>query len=125
MKIQIFYVRRCFIHPEDEEESRELFKLGSPQTRLMTMLAKDNEIKQWFSGWIGGIIKYRRRVLDKMSEFHNEVINANENMKRDNNKTNNSKITNTIYYPDEYNISKICSNLDSVYDYSYADNYEI
>ncbi len=60
-----------------------------------------------------------------MSEFHNEVINANENMKRDNNKTNNSKITNTIYYPDEYNISKICSNLDSVYDYSYADNYEI
>jgi hypothetical protein len=65
-----------------DEETQEVFKLGSPQKRLMTILVKDKEIKQWFSGWIGGIIKYRSKVLDKMSEFYNEVNNADENIKR-------------------------------------------
>jgi hypothetical protein len=120
---------RLIIYPEDEEETRELFKLGSPRQRLMTILAKDKEIKQWFSGWIGSIINYRSKVLDKMSEFHNEVNNADENMKVNNNQANKSKKT-KIYYPDEYNISNICSDFDpvredSVYEYSSASNYEL
>jgi hypothetical protein len=115
---------RLILYPEDEEETRELFKLGSPRQRLMTILANDNKIKQWFSGWIGGIIKYRSKVLGKMSEFYNEVNNADENIKRDNKQTNNSKKSKISYCPDEYDISKICSDFDSVYDYSSAGNYE-
>jgi hypothetical protein len=65
----------------------------------MNILAKDKEIKQWFSGWIGGIIKYRSKVLDKMSEFYDEVNNADEKLKRDNIRPNISKKSQDNFRP--------------------------
>jgi DNA-binding PadR family transcriptional regulator len=119
---------RLIIYPEDEEETRELFNLGTPQQRLMIILAKDKEIKQWFSEWIGGIIKYRSKVLDKMDEFYDEVNNADKKLKIDNAQPHIDKKAKIISYPDEYNISRICSDFNSdfnsVYDYSSASNYE-
>lgn len=105
---------RLNIYPEDEEETREVFSLGTPRERLMTILAKDKEIKQWFSTWIDGIIKYRGKVLDKMSEFYNE-IQADERVKQASIK--HGKKDKIISYPEEYNVSKICSDFDFVYDY--------
>jgi hypothetical protein len=109
------------IYPEDKEETIELSKLGVPQQRLMNILAKDKEIKQWFSGWIEGIIKYRSKVLDKMSEFYNKVNNASENKKMDSVTLNIGK--KNRYQEEEYDISKICSDFNSVYDYSSTSNY--
>ena len=107
------------IYPEHDEETRKLDKLGGPRERLIIILARDKEIKQWFSGWIGGIIKYRSKLVDKMSKFHDEVNNADENIKKDNIQINIGKKAKITSDQEEYNISKICSDFNSVYDYSF------
>lgn len=54
-------------------ELEEMYRLGSPKQRLMAILTKDNDIKEWFSTWIEGLITYRKATLDKMSVFIKEV----------------------------------------------------
>ena len=57
-----------------------------------------------------------------MSEFYNKVINSNVNMEKEKFGSNADKNDTTTYYPEEYDITKICSDVDSVYDYSNSVN---
>jgi hypothetical protein len=110
------------VPPEFKAVIHESFRLGALPERLTAILAKDKDIKQWFSTWIGGIIEYRSQTSDKMSEFYNKVINSNVNMEKENFGSNADKNDTTTYYPEEYDITKICSDVDSVYDYSNSVN---
>jgi DNA-binding PadR family transcriptional regulator len=108
-----------------KEAAQEIFRVGSLPERLIVILAKDKDIKQWFSAWIGGIIEYRSQTSDQMLEFYNQVINSNltnmEKGKFDSN-ADKKKAATTYYYHQEYDITKICSDIDSVYDYSNSVN---
>jgi hypothetical protein len=45
--------------PQMIAEHEEMLRLGiSPQQRLMAILTKDEDIKQWFFGWIEDIMNY-------------------------------------------------------------------
>jgi DNA-binding PadR family transcriptional regulator len=104
--------------PEFKGVIQESFRLGALPKRLTAILSKDKDIKQWFSTWIGGIIEYRNQTSDQMSELYNQVINSNLNMEKENLDSNDDKKATTTYYTEEYDITKICSDVDSVYDYS-------
>ncbi|MET0785109.1 MAG: hypothetical protein ABWY25_00180 [Paenisporosarcina sp.] len=93
-------------------KTEEFFRLGGPKDRLMAILTKDNDIKEWFSFWIGSLIRYRKHTLDEMSKFYNKLIDAHKH----------------LYLPpppegivfiqhDEYDVTKICSDIEFVYDY--------
>jgi hypothetical protein len=106
------------VPPEFREASQEIFRIGSLPERLIAILVKDKDIKQWFSAWIGGIIEYRSQTSDKMSEFYDQIIKSNVGIEKENFVSNADKKDTTTYYPEEYDITKICSDVDSVYDYS-------
>jgi hypothetical protein len=97
-------------------ETEELYRLGSPKQRLMAILTKDNEIKEWFSTWIEGIIKYRKATLDKMSKFNKEVNESYKNLHSPAKIEDNMEAM--LYTPhNEFDITKICSDIESVYYY--------
>ena len=123
--------KKSYLQPRLEQEMlivypefKEIFSVGSLPERLIAILAKDKDIKQWFSAWIGGIIEYRSQTSDQMSEFYKKVINSNlRNMEKGKSDSNaDKKKATTTYYPEEYDITKICSDIDSVYDYSNSVN---
>jgi len=106
---------KLIITPEAEEL---FYTLGSPKERLMAILARDKEIKQWFSRWIAGIIQYRSRTSDKMSQFYDKVTRPNQNMKKESlNRNTGIKASIAVNY-EEYDITQICAELDSVYDHN-------
>jgi DNA-binding PadR family transcriptional regulator len=113
------------VPPGFKEAAPEIFRVGSLPKRLIAILAKDKDIKRWFSAWIGGIIEYRSQTSDQMSEFYKKVINSNlRNMEKGkfDSKADKKRATTTYYYHEEYDITKICSDIDSVYDYSNSVN---
>ena len=59
---------------------REVSRLESPKHCLMAVLSKNDDIKQWFSERISDVTSYRSQTLDKMSKFHNEVVNSHQNI---------------------------------------------
>jgi hypothetical protein len=107
--------------PQMIAEHEEMLRLGiSPQQRLMAILTKDEDIKQWFFGWIEDIMNYRKQTSHKMSEFYNEVIKSDENIRRQHNEiqeadkeANEEAIIEILH--EEYDITKICIEIDSIY----------
>jgi DNA-binding PadR family transcriptional regulator len=115
---------RLIVPRELEEETQEFFRLGSRKARLLAILSKDKDIKQWFSGWIDDIIEYRRQTFDKMFKFYNEIINSHENITKQpvfNAEDKKEKSALRLSY-EEYNMAKICSDIDYVYAYSNSTN---
>jgi hypothetical protein len=97
-------------------ETEEIYRLGSPKQRLMAILTKDNDIKEWFLVWIGGLIRYRKDTLDKMSKFYKELNESYKNVHSPVKIEENMEAM--LYIPHkEFNMTKICSDIESVYDY--------
>ena len=65
-----------------DERTQEIFRLGSPRQRLMAILAKDKEIRQWFSTWIQDIIEFRNKASNMMSDFYKEINQPQKNIKK-------------------------------------------
>ncbi len=107
---------------EADEQNQELSRLGTPRQRLMAVLTKDKDIKRWFSTWIAGIIEYRSQTSDKMYEFYDQLIKSHENMKDEDFVPGTDRRATISFHPEEYDITKICSYIDSVYDYSNSMN---
>jgi hypothetical protein len=97
--------------------SSELFELGSPRQRLMAILTRDKDIKQWFWERLDNIIDYREQISKKMVGFCNEVINSQENTKRETGIQQSNKKPKPEPQKYEYNIARICSEIQSPYDY--------
>jgi hypothetical protein len=82
----------------------------------MAILTKDNNIREWFSTWIEGLITYRTATLDKMSEFNNEVNESYKNLHSPDKIEENMEAK--LYLPHtELDMTKICSDIESVYDH--------
>jgi hypothetical protein len=88
----------------------ELSKLGSPRDRLITVLTKDSEIKQWFFRWIDNIMGYRQKTTEKMSYVVDRLTNVSNNTET---KGTTRQDTEKHTYWEEYNIRKICNGIDS------------
>jgi hypothetical protein len=98
-----------FVLPSKTEE---YFRLGGPKDRLMAILTKDNDIKEWFSSWIESLIRFRKYTLDEMSKFYSEVTEAHKHLYSP------PPPVGVVYMQhDEYDMTKICSDIESVYDY--------
>jgi hypothetical protein len=102
-------------------EHEEMPRLGiSPKQRLMAILTKDKDIKQWFFRWVEDIVNYRKQTSRKMSDFYNEVIKSHENIRRQHNQIQESdkeaddEAMIEILH-EEYDITKICSEIDPIY----------
>jgi len=44
-----------------------------PDNKLLLILEKDNEIRDWFSKWIEGLRDYQKETLEEMSSFYNKI----------------------------------------------------
>jgi hypothetical protein len=99
---------RIIIPPRTEE----FYRLGGPKDRLMSVLDRDKEIKEWFSMWIRSLIRYRNSITDKMSKFYDEVIESNKHL------YSLPPPTGVLIMPhEEYDMTKVSSSIESVYDY--------
>jgi hypothetical protein len=96
--------------PKIVELSQELSKLGSPRDRLITILTKDLEIKQWFFRWIDDIMGYRQKTNEKMSYVVDRLTNVKRNTETKPAKKHDS--SNRTYW-EEYDVRKICSAIES------------
>jgi len=96
-------------------EYKEMLKLGtSPKRRLMTILTKDKDIKQWFSAWIGDLRNYRSQTSKRMSVFYDEVINSHKNInQKEVLQQVKEKPVSEPVYEEEFDLTKICSDIDS------------
>jgi hypothetical protein len=83
--------------------------VGASRRPLMGILAKDTDIKEWFSVWIESLIRYRKHTSDEMSKFYNEVVISHKHLY--------SLPLPVGVQHEEYDITKICSDIESVYDY--------
>ena len=82
----------------------------------MAIFTKDNNIKEWFSTWIEGLITYRKAILNKMSEFNKEVNESYKNLHYPDKIESNMEAR--LYIPHmEFDMTKICSDIESVYNY--------
>jgi hypothetical protein len=98
-------------------EIKEPFELGGPEKRLMAILAKDKDTRNWFSAWIAGVIEYRRQTSEKMSEFYDLIGNPKEYKRKIKFDSNTGAKAHVMY--EEYDIKKICiDDFESSYDYS-------
>jgi hypothetical protein len=94
------------------EVDKEMFQLGSPRQRLIAVLKKDQDIKQWFSKWIFDIMNYRNQTSDKMSEFYNDIMNPHKHIKQEEAvKKSHNEVVLRLHH-DEYDATKIHSDLD-------------
>jgi hypothetical protein len=83
-------------------------EMSSPKERLIAILAKDNDIKEWFSERIGDIMHYREQTSNLMSEFYNEILDPTKYIKKERNDQLNEEIKVKITI-EEYDVNKICS----------------
>jgi hypothetical protein len=44
-----------------------------PDNKLLSILEKDNEIRDWFSKWIEDLRDYQKETLEEMSNFYNKI----------------------------------------------------
>lgn len=102
---------RLILPPETEE----IYRLGSPKQRLMAILTKDNDIKEWFLTWIEGLIKYRKDTLDKISKFNKEVNESYKNVHSPDKIEENMEAMLCTPHK-EFRMTEICSDIESVYD---------
>jgi hypothetical protein len=47
-------------------EYEEMVRLGTSKERLMAILTKDKDIKQWFLAWIEDLMNYRNQISKGM-----------------------------------------------------------
>jgi DNA-binding MarR family transcriptional regulator len=97
-------------------EYKEMLRLGtSPKQRLMTILTKDKDIKEWFSAWIEDLRNYRNLTSKRMSVFYDEVINSHKNIKQKEEiqQVKDKPVSEPVY--EEFDIKKICSDIDSTF----------
>ena len=94
---------------------QEIYQLGSPRQRLMAIFAKDKEIKQSFLGWIQDIIDYRIKTFDMMSDFYKEINELHKKAVKLRIRKSEPVIE---FLHEEYDMSKICSVIHAVYDYT-------
>jgi hypothetical protein len=101
----------------EDERTKEIFSLGSPEQRLMGVLAKDKEIKQWFSAWIQDIINFRIKTSNMMSDFYKKINRPQDSIKTSKiGDDRNAEPEIEILY-EEYDMSKVCSEINSVYEH--------
>lgn len=82
----------------------------SPKDRLMAILAKDNDIKQWCTERMSEIMHYRKQTSNTMSDFYNEILDPSKYIKKQQNEQKMAEQQSKIgIYPKEFNINKICS----------------
>jgi hypothetical protein len=94
-------------------EYEEMVRLGTSKERLMAILTKDKDIKQWFSAWIEDLMNYRNQISKGMSVFYDEIINSHKNIKQNELilQVKDKDDSKTVYQ--ELDITKICSDIDS------------
>jgi hypothetical protein len=88
---------------------KEMSDLGNPKNRLMAILTKDNDIKQWFNERMSEIMHYRKQTLNKMSEFYDEILDSSKYVKKERNGQEMAEGNRIEIYPEEFNVNKICS----------------
>jgi hypothetical protein len=49
----------------------------SPKRRMLSILKKDKDIREWFCKWIVDLVNYQKESLNKMNEFYKEIENLN------------------------------------------------
>lgn len=89
--------------PKILEMSQKLFKLGSPRDRLIRILAKDSEIKQWFFRWLDDIMGYRQKTTERMSNVYDKLTKIDNNAE-----TKPAKRHDPSNHWEEYDVNKIC-----------------
>jgi hypothetical protein len=103
---------RLVLPPQREE----VYRLGAPKERLMAILTKDNDIKEWFLAWMESLIRYRKYTSEQMSKFYNEVIESNEHVYSPIKPEDNAHAVLIIDH-EEYDMTKVCSDIESIYEY--------
>ena len=61
---------------------QELSKLGSPQQRLMEVVRRDKDIREFFSYYLEDIINYREGTLRNMSKLYRDVLKSPKAIKK-------------------------------------------
>jgi hypothetical protein len=49
----------------------------SPKRRMLSILRKDKDIREWFYKWIIDLVNYQKESLNRMNEFYKEIENLN------------------------------------------------
>jgi hypothetical protein len=93
--------------------------LGSPKQRLMSVLSKDNAIREWFSKQTMNILSYRNQISKKMSEFSNDIAQPQIYRRRQapRIKESTKKPSESEFIYEEYDIRRICSDIELPYEY--------
>jgi hypothetical protein len=87
----------------------ELLRVEGSRHSLMAILAKDNDIKKWFSAWVASLIRYRRYTSEQMSKFFAEAVESHKHLY--------SCPPSAGVQHEEYDMTEVCSDIESVYDY--------
>jgi hypothetical protein len=61
---------------------QELSTLGSPQQRLMEVVRRDKDIREFFSRYLEGIINYREETLRNMSKLYGDILKSPKAIKK-------------------------------------------
>lgn len=61
---------------------QELSKLGSPQQRLMEVVRRDKDIRDFFSRYLEDIINYREGTLRNISKLYRDVLKSPKAIKK-------------------------------------------
>jgi len=64
------------------KQMQELSKLGSPQQRLMEVVRRDKDIREFFSRYLEDIINYREGTLRNMSKLYRDVLKSPKAIKK-------------------------------------------
>jgi len=59
-----------------------LSELGSPQQRLMEVVRRDKDIREFFSYYLEDIINYREGTLRNMSKLYRDVLKSSKAIKK-------------------------------------------
>jgi hypothetical protein len=90
----------------------ELLRVEGSRHSLMAILAKDNDIKKWFSAWIESLIRYRKYTSEQMSIFYAEAVESQKHLY-----SFPPPAGAELIQHEEYDMTKVCSDIDTVYDY--------
>jgi len=61
---------------------QELSKLGSPQQRLMEVVRRDKDIREFFSRHLEDIINYQEGTLRNISKLYRDVLKSPKAIKK-------------------------------------------
>ena len=64
------------------KQMQELSKLGSPQQRLMEVVRRDKDIREFFSRHLEDIINYQEGTLRNISKLYRDVLKSPKAIKK-------------------------------------------